>query len=143
MTKRTIQSALFILTAIIILSCTALVSPARGGVDDHGLSVKEYEDFHKVLEPLQHEALPRNDFKQIRTKARELVKLGEAIQNLGVPRGVEEKNSGEFREGLSKFGEALSQFKRDARDGTDEQLKTSYSAVHDSFEMLAAILPKK
>ena len=143
MTKRTIQSALFSLTAVIILSCIVLVSPAHGGVEDDGFSVKEYEDFHKVLEPLQHEALPKNDFKQIRAKARELVKLGEPILNLGVPRGVDEKKTGEFREWLGKFGEALSQFKRDAGGGTDEQLRESYSAVHDSFEMLAAMLPKK
>lgn len=143
MTKRTIQSTLFIFAAALLLSCTVLVSPAFGGPDDHGFSVKEYEDFHKVLEPLQHEALPKNDFNQIRTKARELVKLGEAIQNLGVPRGVDEKKTGEFKEWLDKFGEALSKFKRDAGGGTDEQLRESYSAVHDSFEMLAGMLPKK
>ena len=44
--------------------------------------------------------------------------------------------------GLTKFGEALAKFKTDARKGTNEQLKTSYSAVHDSFEMLAAMLPR-
>jgi hypothetical protein len=96
-----------------------------------------------VLEPLQHEALPRNDFKQIRIKARQLVKLGEVILNLGVPRGVDEKNKEEFKEWLGKFSEALSKFKRDAGGGTDEQMKESYSAVHDSFEMLAGMLPKK
>ncbi len=96
-----------------------------------------------MLEPLQHEALPRNDFKQIRAKARELVKLGEPILNLGVPRSVDEKKTGEFKEWLDKFSEALSRFKRDAGGGTDEQLRESYSAVHDSFEMLAAMLPKK
>jgi hypothetical protein len=143
MTKRTIHSALFILTAAIILSCTVLVSPAHGATADEALGVKEYEDFRKVLEPLQHEALPRNDFNQIRTKARELVKLGEPILNLGVPRGVDEKKTGDFKEGLDTFREALSRFKRDAGGGTDEQLRESYSAVHDSFEMLAAMLPKK
>jgi hypothetical protein len=144
MTKRTIQSALFIFAAAaIILSCTVLAAPAYGVTMDEEFSVKEYEDFHHVLHPLQHEALPKNDFKEIRTKARELVKLGEVILNLGVPRGVEEKSRGEFKEGLGKFSEALSQFKRAAGGGTDEQLRESYSAVHDSFEMLAALLPKK
>lgn len=143
MSKRTTQSALFILTTAIILLCTVLVSPALGRLDDPEFSVKEYEDFHKVLEPLQQEALPRNDLKQIRTKARDLVKLGDPILNLGVPRSVDEKNKGEFKEWLDKFSEALSKFKRDAGGGTDEQLKESYSAVHDSFEMLAGMLPKK
>jgi hypothetical protein len=141
--KRTVQSTFFIFAVALLFSCTVLVSPAFGGLDDHGFSVKEYEEFHKVLEPLQHEALPKNDFNRIRTKGRELVKLGEAIQNLGVPRGVDEKNKEEFKEWLGKFSEALIRFKRDAGGGTDEQLRESYSAVHDSFEMLAGMLPKK
>ena len=110
---------------------------------DHGFSVKEYEEFHDVLHPLEHEALPQKDFKRIRAGAGELAKRGEAILKLGVPTGVEEKYTGEFKEELKRFGAALVKFKQDAESGTDEQLKESYSAVHDSFEMLAALLPRK
>lgn len=108
----------------------------------HGLSVKEYEDFHHVLHPLEHEALPKKDFRRIRTQSSLLVKRGKALVKLGVPRGTSEEHKGDFAKGLTKFGEALSKFKADARRGTDAQLKASYSAVHDSFEMLAALLPR-
>lgn len=145
--KRTIRLALSILTAATLFSGTASLWAVRAvtghGAADHGFSVKEYEDFHHVLHPLQHEALPNNDFKTIRAKAPELVKLGEAIMNLGVPRTVEAKHTSDFKEWLGRFRAALSEFKRDARDGTDEQLRESYSAVHDSFEMLAGMLPGK
>jgi hypothetical protein len=145
--KRNTWSGLSILIAVALFSCTVSLLPAQGararGVADHGFSVKEYKDFHDVLHPLEHEALPNNDFKTIRAKAPELVKLGEVILNLGVPRNVEAKHTSDFKEWLQRFGEALREFKRDARDGTDERLKTSYSAVHDSFEMLAAMLPGK
>ena len=145
--KRIIQFTLSIFAAVALLSCAATLSFAHGGVKrgaaDHGFSVKEYADFHHVLHPLEHEALPNNDFKQIRLKANELVTLGEAITKLGVPSGVEAKSSEEFKEGLGKFAEALAKFKADASSGTDQQLKKSYSAVHDSFEMLAALLPQK
>jgi hypothetical protein len=145
MVKRTMQAMRSRLTAIIILSGLALLltTSAHGGTMDEGFSVKEYEHFHHVLHPLQHDALPKNDFKRIRAAMGDLMTLGEAILNLGVPEGVEEKNSDEFKAGLVKFGEALNKFKADARNGTDEQLKASYNAVHDSFEMLAALLPKK
>lgn len=149
MVKRTRQSLCSVFTAFIFLSCAALLltTSAHGGTTrgamGEGFSVEEYEHFHHVLHPLEHDALPKGDFKQIRAKAGELVTLGEAILNLGVPSGVEEKNANEFKENLRKFGEALVKFKADARDGTDEQLKASYSAVHDSFEMLAALLPRK
>jgi hypothetical protein len=146
--KRNIQFTLSIFAAAILLSCGATPSFAHGGIKrvvaaDHGFSVKEYEDFHHVLHPLQHEALPKNDFKQIRLKASELVTLGEVITKLGIPSGVEEKSKEEFKANLGGFGEALAKFKSDAGGGTDEQLKESYLAVHDYFEMLAALLPEK
>jgi soluble cytochrome b562 len=128
---------------MIFLSHAQAVSPARCASLDHGFSVEEYERFHEVLHPLEHEALPKNDFKTIRAKAGELVKLGGAILKLGVPRNVDDKNAGEFKEGLKKFDAALLKFQADAERGTDDELKTSYSAVHDSFEMLAGLLPRK
>ena len=54
----------------------------------HGFVVKQYEDFHDVLHPLEHEALPQNDFKRIRTKSALLANRGKAIVRLGVPRGI-------------------------------------------------------
>ena len=104
-------------------------------------SVKEYEDFHRVLHPLQHEALPKKDFQRIRARAGELTKLGKAITKLGVPRGTPPESVAEFKKELKKFGKALVEFRADAKSGTDPQLEKSYSSVHDSFEMLAALLP--
>src|SRR5918992_819914 len=125
MVKRNKRSALFIFTAVALLSVSFL--PVYGATLDHGFSVKEYENFHDVLHPLEHEALPNNDFKTIRARAGELVKLGEAIIKLGVPRGVEKKNVDEFKEGLKKFDAALIKFKSDAEGGTDDELRESYS----------------
>jgi hypothetical protein len=141
--KRIGHSVLLILLAVVFFSSTHALPSAQGKEIDHGFSVKEYENFHDVLHPLEHEALPKNDFKTIRARAGELMTLGQAILKLGVPRGVDEKYAAEFKEGLGKFREALDKFKLDAEGGTDEQLKESYSAVHDSFEMLAAMLPRK
>jgi hypothetical protein len=108
----------------------------------HGLSVKEYEDFHSVLHPLEHDALPKKDFRRIRAQSTLLVRRGKALVKLGVPQGTSEEHREDFGKGLIKFNEALAKFKATARKGTDEQLTESYSAVHDSFEMLAAMLPR-
>lgn len=130
--KRIILSALLIFTSTLLLSTAALAE---------GFSVREYEEFHHVLHPLEHEALPQGDFKRIRAEAVELTKRGEAIVKLGIPAGVKQEHTAEFTEELKKFAAALTKFKEDAEAGTDAQLKESYSAVHDSFEMLAALLP--
>jgi CubicO group peptidase (beta-lactamase class C family) len=111
-------------------------------VGDH-FSVKEYDAFHDVLHPLEHEALPRKDFARIRANAKELVRLGQAMVKLGIPPGTAESNVEEFRKELKKFDEALTKFSRDVKDGTDSQLEASFSSVHDSFEMLVGILPRK
>lgn len=108
----------------------------------HGLSVKQYEDFHSVLHPLEHEALPKKDFRRIRAQSALLVKRGKALVKLGLPKGTSAEHKEDFGKGLIKFNEALAKFKADAKKGTDEQLTASYSAVHDSFEMLAAMLPR-
>jgi hypothetical protein len=127
-----------VVSILLIFTLTLLLSPAA--LAEH-FSVREYEEFHDVLHPLEHEALPKGDFKTIRAQAAELVRRGNAILKLGVPAGVRKEDAYEFDDRLKAFARALASFKLDAIEGSDEQLRESYSAVHDSFEMLAALLP--
>ena len=106
-------------------------------------SVKEYNTFHDLLHPLEHEALPAKDFQRIRSNAADLVRRGEAIVRVGVPKGTAETYREDFRKELKKFKSALSKLRKDAKRGNDAQLETSFSAVHDSFEMLVGMLPRK
>lgn len=126
-------------TCPLLLLLVFLVTPAYSL--QHNFGVKQYDDFHDVLHPLEHEALPKNDFATIRARASQLVKLGQGITKLGVPAGTKAEHQEEFKKELKKFREALVKFRRAAKSGTDAQLKTTYSAVHDSFEMLAGMLP--
>jgi hypothetical protein len=112
------------------------------GHGKHGMSVKVYEEFHDVIRPLQHEALPAKDFGKIRAQSSLLIKRGKAIVKLGVPKGTKDEHKDEFAKGLVKFNQALTKFKADVKKGTDEQLTSSYSAVHDYFESLADMLPR-
>jgi len=129
--------SLWIILGILLLAVPAAV------LAQHGFSVKQYEEFHEVLHPLEHEALPNNDFARIRKQSATLIKHGREIVNLGVPEGTASEKHAEFKKELAKFNRALNKFRTYARRGSNSQLKTSYSAVHDSFEMLAAMLPRK
>jgi hypothetical protein len=120
-----------------LLATLVFVSKANAD-PQHGIVRKEYEQFHEVLHPLEHEALPQKDFGRIRSKANELVRLGKAIIKVGVARGSSPAHK-EFAKELKKFGKSLARFKADAKSGTDEQLRVSYSAVHDSFEILLSM----
>lgn len=130
------------LVVLFLALCLTSASAQHEEGMKHGLSVKQYEAFHDVLHPLEHEALPKGDFARIRSQSALLRKRGNAIVKIGVPRGVTDANREEFSTELNKFRQALAKFRTDARKGTDDQLKSSYSAVHDSFEMLAGMLPR-
>lgn len=127
--------SLWIIFGILLLAVPMAVA-------QHGFSVKQYEEFHDVLHPLEHEALPNNDFGRIRKQSATLIKHGREIVKVGVPNGTAAEKQAEFRKELAKFSSALNKFRTHARRGSNSQLKTSYSAVHDSFEMLAAMLPR-
>jgi hypothetical protein len=124
------------------LTVLLLVAPTFAAVQ-HGFSVKQYEEFHDVLHPLEHEALPQGDYGRIRSNSNTLVKHGREIVKYGVPAGTAEDQQAEFKKELDKFNNALTRFQKHARRGSNAQLKTSYSAVHDSFEMLVSMLPRK
>ncbi|MGI9168361.1 MAG: hypothetical protein ACR2G5_18595 [Pyrinomonadaceae bacterium] len=134
----------FIFALIAVLSATAFVVPVSStSAAQHDFSVKEYEEFHHVLHPLEHDALPKKDYRRIRAKAGDLTKRGGAIVKVGIPAGMSEEQKEEFSKELNRFNDALSKFQVDARRGRNAQLKMSYSAVHDSFEMLAGMLPRR
>jgi len=130
--KKIFTVSLFILVA---LSLTAIVHADE-------FKIKEYADFHKVLHHLQHEALPKNDIATIRNRAKELIKLGDAIVKLGVPAGTKTEKVDSFKKGLEDFSKALIRYGADAESGSDANLKKSYEAVHESFEELAEMLPR-
>lgn len=146
--KRFCLAFIFVFTTICSTAYQASVGAStittaqEGHGNKHGMSVKAYDEFHDVLRPLQHEALPAKDFARIRAQSSLLIKRGKALVKLGVPQGTKDEHKDEFAKGLIKFNEALAKFKADAKKGTDEQLTSSYSAVHDSFEMLADLLPR-
>lgn len=129
----------FVFAASLLL-CFLLAPVAAA--EDH-FSVKEYNVFHDLLHPLEHEALPAKDFQRIRSNAAELVKRGKAISRVGVPPRTAEANRAEFRKELKKFKTALDKLAKDAKKGDDAKLETAFSAVHDSFEMLVGLLPRK
>lgn len=127
--------------ALAIVAFVLMLTPV-GAAEEH-FSVREYNVFHDLLHPLEHEAVTAKDFQRIRTNAAELVRRGDAIVRVGVPRGTAERYREDFRKELKKFKNALGKLRKDAKRGTDAQLEASFSDVHDSFEMMAGMLPRK
>jgi hypothetical protein len=136
--KRSQSLLVLLLSAILILSLAPNAS--TNALVQRKFQIKEYELFHDVLHPLQDEALPQEDFRRIRMMASDIVTRGKAIVKLGVPEAPK-ANRREFAKALKRFDKALARFKNDARTGSNNRLKESYTAVHDSFEKLADLVP--
>lgn len=134
------SQSLFVLSLAAILILSLAPNASTNALVQRKFRIKEYELFHDVLHPLQHEALPQGDFLRIRMMASEIVTRGKAIVKLGVPEAPK-ANRREFAKALKRFDKALARFKNDARTGSNNRLKESYTAVHDSFEKLADLAP--
>ncbi len=134
----------FTLTLCLLFSAlftlNAIRAQEHGRDNGHNFAARELDRFHDILHPLQHEALPNNDFRTIRARAPELYAAGRAILRLPVPRGVTDVNA--FRREQRDFSRALTNYRRDARRGTNARLRVSYEAVHDTFEELARMWPR-
>src|SRR6185295_7060468 len=108
------RSLVVLALAVIALSSSAIETNAFAAQGEHGkkhgFSARQYEDFHDVLHPLQHDALPNKNFKEIRAKSALLTKRGRAIVRLGIPRGTSKENRSEFARELTKFSRALTKY---------------------------------
>jgi hypothetical protein len=141
--KRSQAPLVLTLAAVFILTLEVPNASTSTAVQ-HRFPIKEYELFHDVLEPLQHEALPQGDFRRIRAMANELVTRGKAIVALGIPPESPEASKSQrrkFVKMLRKLDRALAIFKTDAQTGSNTDLKKSFTAVHDYFEGLADLVP--
>jgi hypothetical protein len=138
MKRSQLVSALTLLAVFIITSRVPYA--ATNGAVQKEFRIEEYELFHDVLEPLQHEALPQGDFQRIRSMASELVTRGKAIVKLGVP-PAPKTNRRDFAKALRTFDRALAKFKAHAKSGSNARLEESFTIAHDSFEKLADLVP--
>ena len=134
------RSRSLVLALAAILVVTLEVLHASGSLVQDEFRIEEFQLFHDVLLPLQHEALPQGDFQRIRSMATELVTRGEAIVKLDVP-DVPNAQPRTFLKVRKKFEKWLTRFATDARTGSNAKLKKSFTAVHDSFEQLVDLVP--
>ena len=138
--KRTFTLTLSLICALFVASAIGAQEHGEGH-GGHNFPAPQFDRFHDILHPLQHEALPNNDFRTIRARAGDLYNAGRAILRLSVPRSA--TNAAELRRKRAEFSRALSVYRRDARRASDAQLRASYERVHDTFEELAHLWPRR
>lgn len=114
---------------------------ADGGRSHGAFDNTDFDRFHDVLHPLQHDALPQNDYAAMRREARRLVSAGRVLTKGFVPAGV--TDTVKFCDEQARFADALKSFDRAAKGKDDALLKASFTRVHDTFEEMAHMLPRR
>lgn len=128
-------------SASVVLVAQEKQADAKHDMKEQSFGIKEFDAFHHVLHPLQHEAIPKKDYQAIRAKAAELKTLGDAIVKLGTPDSISKAKK--YAQELKEFGEKLAKLQALSEKGTDKEIKKMFAEVHEEFEELAHMLPKK
>jgi hypothetical protein len=102
-------------------------------------AIKEMNVFHKILHPLVHDALPKEDFAAIRGKLDTLLAEAKAIQHAKLPKkfaGRKDEFEKQSAELVSQLADLVSM--KDIVD--DATLEKLFNDMHESFESLGEIL---
>lgn len=151
MTRRKLSFVLALMLSTSIVHTVAAQerqqsSGARASSEEHHGSMgdADFDAFHDRLHPLQHDALPQNDFARIRRDARDLVLAGRRITRRDAPAALtSDSDVAKFCDEQARFADALKRFDRAAQRNDDRELKRSFSAVHDTFEELAYLVRRR
>lgn len=99
------------------------------------------DDYHRVLRPLMHQALPNQDVAAFKANAAELLQCAEKVAAAGIP----EKFAAQKDQiaGLAKaLREKTQTFHDRCQSGADAEIFESFTTAHDEYEALADILYK-
>ncbi len=90
------------------------------------------KDFHKVLHPLQHEAVPNENAQAIRDSLDHLLALGDSVFIAPVPESWQDiaDTLNTLRKRFKSMGEAL---KETAKGQDDKAVLDAFEKYHDSF----------
>jgi hypothetical protein len=100
---------------------------------------KELKDFHEVIAHTFH-PMEEGNFKPIRERSGELYK---AAQNLTASKIPADLNTTEVKNAVRKLNNETAELDRIIKDkATDEQVKTSLTAVHETFHKIVGLCSK-
>ncbi len=100
------------------------------------------KDFHKMLHPLQHEAVPAENAQAIRDSLDHLLALGDSVFIAPMPKNWQDiaDTLDTLRKQFKANGEAL---KEAAKGQNDKAVLDAFEKYHDSFETMMHTLIDK
>jgi hypothetical protein len=137
-----IFSLIVLSTVFLLASCQKKEAEHKTEMEmgeKHNFILKEIEEMHDYIHPLQHQALPNNDITAIKNGAPKLLEESRKILNAQLPENFKDKET-TFKELSQKLVKSCEELNARIVNGTDEEVKSAYIVVHEDFESLVEIL---
>ena len=102
-------------------------------------AVPAVEDFHTILHPLWHEALPKADFPAIIAAAPKFAQQREMILQVQLPQRLQGKAAA-FDEKRKALSLAVDAYLEACKKKNQTLIKDRFSKMHEAYENLEAVL---
>ncbi len=101
--------------------------------------VPEVDEFHKVLHPLVHDALPNKDYAAIREGLPALIESATKMSQAQLPEDLASKQK-KYTKEAKKMLKQLRDMDRRKSKISDEALDKRFRAMHDTFEKIMGMV---
>jgi hypothetical protein len=105
---------------------------------EHAFAMKELTDFHDILHPLVHDALPNGDYGTIRSQLDALLAKGKAILRAKLPPSLTPKRK-ELRKASNDLVKQLRELAAMKVAKDNASLERKFNEMHETFERLAGL----
>lgn len=137
---------LFITTVILgasllVLSSCQEKSETEQQTAEHIDLVQAMDEYHRVLRPLMHQALPEKDVNAFKENADELLRKAETLSEAEIPKKFagQESRIDSLRSGILTKTQT---FAETAKTGSGDEIFDAFLAAHDEYEVLADLVYK-
>ena len=97
--------------------------------------VPEVDQFHKLLHPLVHDALPNKDYTTIREALPELIESATTMSKVQLPDDLASQQK-KYAKEAKKMLKQLRDMERRKSKFSDEALDKRFRAMHETFEKI-------
>lgn len=129
-----------IVASLLLASPGALSQPkSEKTTDEHAVGMKELTEFHEVLHPLVHDAMPKGDLDAVRSKLDILSKRAVKIQKAGIPKEFASRSK-EFDRLSAQLTKQVNELKGLKKKEDTEAFTKTFDAMHETYEELAGLV---
>lgn len=127
------------LAVIFMLGLTSFVGCKKSPETTQKTLIHSMDEYHRVLRPLMHQALPEKNVVAFKENAEELLKCAERLATAEVPPKFENQKT-EIDSLVKGILEKTKTFQQTCKSGTEEEIFNTFMTAHDDYEALADIV---